>query len=140
MCPDCNYILYLNPAPVTAVIAERDGAILLVRRKYPPGEGLWCLPTGFIEQNETPEESAVREVEEETGLRIGIDCLFDSWSSGEDPRTPIVCFAFTARILGGTLTPGDDAADAHFFTSADLPHDIAFASHRATLAKYLKLK
>lgn len=140
MCPDCNYILYLNPAPVTAVIAERDSAILLVKRKYPPGEGLWCLPTGFIEQNETPEESAVREVEEETGLRVRIDGLFDSWSSAEDPRTPIVCFAFTAHILGGTLAPGDDAVDARFFTPGNLPHDIAFASHRATLDKLLRSK
>ncbi len=140
MCPDCSYILYLNPAPVTAVIIERDGAVLLVRRKYPPGEGLWCLPTGFIEQGETPAKSAVREVEEETGLLIEISCLFDSWSSSEDPRTPIVCFAFTAHILGGTLAAGDDAVDARFFTSADLPDDIAFASHRVTLERYLKTR
>ncbi len=136
VCPNCSYILYLNPAPVTAVIIERDGAILLVRRRYPPGEGLWCLPTGFIEQEETPEESAVREVKEETGLQIEVDSLFDSWSSSEDPRTPIVCFAFTAHILGGTLAPGDDAADARFFMLAALPDDIAFASHHATLERY----
>jgi len=105
-----------------------------------PGEGLWCLPTGFIEQGETPVESAVREVEEETGLRIEINCLFDSWSSSDDPRTPIVCFTFTAHVLGGTLAAGDDAVDARFFMSADLPDDIAFASHRATLERYLRTK
>ena len=83
-CPACNYILYLNPAPVTAVVIERDGAVLLVKRRYPPGEGHWCLPTGFIESGETPEDSATREVEEETGLAVEIDSLLDSWASSSD--------------------------------------------------------
>ncbi len=137
-CPSCHFILYRNPAPVTATIAERDGSILLVRRRYAPGRGLWCLPTGFIENDETPEESAVREVREESGMDVELTGLFDSWATGEDPRTPIVCFAFTALVSGGELKSGDDASDAAFFRPAEIPGDLAFESHRRVIARYLR--
>jgi len=136
-CPACGYIFYVTPAPVTCVIAERDGRVLLVRRRYPPGAGRWCLPAGFIEPGESPEECAVRETREETGLHVIITDIFDSWATGEDPRTPVVSLAFTARVAGGTLEAGDDADDARFFDPRDLPSDIAFESHRRAIAKYI---
>jgi ADP-ribose pyrophosphatase YjhB (NUDIX family) len=135
-CPDCDYVFYLTPAPVTCVIVERQGAILMVRRRYPPRAGKWCLPAGFIEQAESPEESAVREVKEESGLDVEITGLFDSWASGEDPRTPVVSIAFTARVKGGVLSPGDDADDAAFFDGSSLPTDIAFTTHRRAIEDY----
>ena len=138
VCPECDYIFYLTPAPVTCVLIEREGAILLVRRKYPPRKGLWCLPAGFIETGESPEESAVREVEEETGLKARITGLVDSWATAEDPRTPIVSFAFTGEVVGGELEPGDDAEEAVFFPADALPHDIAFTTHRNAIMKYLR--
>ncbi len=136
-CPACNYIFYLTPAPVTCVIVERDRSILLVRRRYPPKTGMWCLPAGFIETGESPEESAAREVQEETGLDVRITGLIDSWATSEDPRTPVVSFAFTGAIVGGELVAGDDADEAEFFPVDSLPDDIAFTTHRNAIRKYL---
>jgi len=135
-CPQCHYIIYSNPAPVTATIVEQDSGLLLVRRKYDPGRGLWCLPTGFIETGETPEESAVREVREESGLDVELTGIYDSWSTDEDPRTPVVCFAFTARVIGGDLRAGDDASEAAFFSLDAPPRGLAFETHRRVIARY----
>jgi len=137
-CPKCSYVFYMTPAPVTCVIVQRDGAILMVRRRYPPRTGEWCLPAGFIEQGESPHESAVREVKEETGLDVVITEFLDSWATAEDPRTPIVSFAFAARIVGGTLAPGDDADRAQFFERDSLPEEIAFTTHRDVIEEYLR--
>lgn len=140
-CPRCGYIVYMTPAPVTCVLVERgDGAVLLVRRKYAPQAGRWCIPAGFIEAGEAPAESAAREVREETGLDVAITGVLDTWATGEDPRTPVVCIAFTGAITGGTLSPGDDAEAAAFFTEAELPADIAFATHRAALARHFQTR
>ncbi len=138
VCPACDYVFYLTPAPVTCVLVERGGAILLVRRKYPPREGRWCLPAGFVEVCESPGESAVREVREETGLDVEITRLIDSWASDEDPRTPVVSFAFAARIVGGKLEPGDDADEAAFFDEGSLPDGIAFSTHRDLIRRHFK--
>jgi thiamine-phosphate diphosphorylase len=137
-CASCGYVLYLPPAPVTCTIIERDGRVLLVRRRYPPREGLWCLPAGFIEPGEHPAECAAREVAEETGLRVEIVRLFDTWASREDPRTPVISIAFVGRITGGDLVPGDDASEAAFFPLDALPTDIAFEAHRRALARYAR--
>ncbi len=137
VCPECGYVFYLTPAPVTCVLVERDGALLLVKRKHPPKAGDWCLPAGFVEVNEPPADSAAREVKEETGLTVEIIDLIDSWASNEDPRTPVVSFAFSARVVGGTLEAGDDAEDAAFFEKDTLPTNIAFSTHRDVIARYL---
>jgi 8-oxo-dGTP diphosphatase len=138
VCQECSYILYLSPAAVTCVLAEREGSILFVLRKYEPGAGQWCLPAGFVETGEQPEESAVREVREETGLDIAITGVYDTWATDEDPRTPVISIAFTAKVVGGELRAGDDAEEARFFPVDDLPHPIAFADHRRIVREYVR--
>ena len=135
LCPGCGYIFYLTPAPVTCVVVRRGDRILLVRRRYPPKAGDWCLPAGFVETGESPQESAAREVREETGLDVTITGLVDSWASDEDPRTPVVSYAFTARVAGGALEAGDDAEEAKFFEPGKIPTNIAFATHRALIER-----
>ena len=69
-CPACSFIAYQNPAPAVGAILEKKGSIVLVRRRYEPQVGRWGLPAGFMEYGEGPEETAIRETLEETGLRI----------------------------------------------------------------------
>ncbi len=137
-CSACGYVFYLTPAPVTCVLVERDGAVLLVRRRYPPQAGKWCLPAGFIEQGESPEESAAREVKEETGLDVRITRYLGSWASDEDHRTPVASIAFEGEVVGGTLDPGDDADEAVFFGTGELPEEIAFSTHRNLIERSLR--
>jgi 8-oxo-dGTP diphosphatase len=134
-CPDCGYVFYMTPAPVTCVLVVQDERVLLVRRRYTPKAGDWCLPAGFVEIGESPEESAVREVREETGLEVRITGLVDSWASREDPRTPVVSYAFTASVAGGTLRAGDDAEEAAFFEPERIPANIAFSTHRILIER-----
>jgi len=138
VCPACSYIFYLTPATVTCVLAERDGGILFVLRRYEPGRGEWCLPAGFVEADEQPEVSAVREVMEETGLEVRITGVYDTWATDEDPRTPVVSIAYTAEVTGGELRAGDDAAAAGFFPANALPHPIAFADHRRIVRTFIE--
>lgn len=135
-CAACRYVFYLSPAPATCTLLVEAGRILLVRRRYPPGVGRWCLPAGFIESGESPSESARREVLEETGLEVEITRVLEAWATPEDPRTPVVALLFEARRTGGRLRPGDDASEARFFGAGEVPEEIAFTTHRSAIERY----
>jgi ADP-ribose pyrophosphatase YjhB (NUDIX family) len=136
VCPLCAWIHYRNPVPAAGVILEQRGRVLLVRRKYEPRAGAWCLPAGFMEYGETPEHCAVRELEEETGLVARLTGLFGVYAGMDDPRTRAVLVLYTAERTGGRLRPGDDALEADWFTPRRLPRAIAFAAHRQALRDY----
>ena len=136
VCPLCAWIHYRNPVPAAGVILEQRSRVLLVRRKYEPRAGAWCLPAGFMEYGETPEHCAVRELEEETGLVVRLTGLFGVYAGMDDPRTRAVLILYTAERTGGRLHPGDDALEADWFTPRRLPRAIAFAAHRQALRDY----
>ena len=69
-CGDCGFVLYLNIAAAVAVIMECRGRILFGLRKHEPGRGMLDLPGGFVDQGESAEEAARREVMEETGIEL----------------------------------------------------------------------
>ncbi len=135
-CPDCEYIWYKNPLPAAGAIICRDNKILMVKRKYPPSVGDWCLPAGFIEYDESPVECCRREILEETGLKIKIDKLFWNYKAGDDPRSMVVLIIYLADIIGGSPEPGDDAVDLDFFSLDKLPPNIAFKAHIRAIAHY----
>ena len=72
VCAGCGYIHYENPKVIAGCIIERDGKYLLCQRGIPPRPGTWTLPAGFMENGETTEQAALREVWEETGVRADI--------------------------------------------------------------------
>lgn len=92
---------------------ERD-YVLLIRRDRPPFEGSWALPGGFIEMDETLEESALRELEEETGLKgITLKQFHTYGNPGRDPRHRTITVAFIGVCDGlPEVTGMDDARDA----------------------------
>ena len=134
-CAVCGFIWYRNPVPAAGVLVVEDGHVLLVRRKYDPRAGAWCLPAGFMESGETPEQTAVREVREETGLEVRLGPLFNVYAGFDDPRVRAVLILYEAERTGGRLAPGDDAVEARLFPLAQLPEPIAFAAHRQALAE-----
>ncbi len=139
VCPDCGYIVYLNPPIAVGVIAERsDGAILLVLRAENPGRGLWGLPAGFMEIDETVEQTARRECLEETGLTVELDGLWGVWSYYHEPKqTSGVLVLYAARVIGGDLRAGSDSLEARFFAPDEIPDaQLAFATHREALSKW----
>jgi len=134
-CPNCGFIYYSNPVPAAGVILVEQGEVLLVRRRYAPRAGTWCLPAGFMEYGETPEHCARRELREETGLIARLTGLFGVYAGLDDPRARAVLILYTADRAGGKLKPGDDALAAKYYPLTRLPRAIAFESHRRALAQ-----
>jgi 8-oxo-dGTP diphosphatase len=135
-CPACGFIHYRNPAPATGAIVADGDAILMVRRRYAPRVGLWCLPAGFMEYGETPEQCAVRELREETGVIGRVTGLVGVYAGRDDPRVRAVLVVYAVRRTGGRLVPGDDATDARFFTPARMPKRLAFHAHEEAIGDW----
>ena len=129
VCSECGRVAYRNPLPVAAsVVLNEDREVLLVRRRFDPHAGLWCLPTGFAELEETIDEAALRELAEETGIegRIHRLLLARSHSDGFYGDLLFVCFEVTRT--GGSEAAGDDAADVRYFPIGEVP-PLAFPAH-----------
>ena len=97
---------YITPkVGAEAAIFDTEGRILLVRRS---DDGLWCLPCGWVEPNESPEEAAVRETREETGLEVRSRHLVDVFTrkpnTGHGPHTAIA-IVYLCEVVGGTPHP-----------------------------------
>ncbi|MGH9366265.1 MAG: NUDIX hydrolase [Thermoanaerobaculia bacterium] len=106
---------------VDAWIRDRQGRLLLVRRGRPPFRGRWGLPGGFCEWKETTEHCCAREAREETGLSVRVGALLGVYSAPDrDPRGHNVTVLYAARPVGGRVRGGDDAAEARWFTRAEL--------------------
>ena len=133
---DCEFVYYYNPIPAAGALVIKNNQVLLVKRAHHPKKGWWGLPAGFMEWNEHPSETTIREVEEETGLKIKLQSLFDVYSGEDDPRTNAILIVYLATILGGELRADDDAEEACFFDFNNLPENIAFISNRQALEDY----
>jgi len=103
-----------TPALTTdCVVFDDSGAVLLVRRKFPPFQGGYALPGGFVEVGERVEDACRRELREETGLEAGSLRLIGVYSDpGRDPRGHTCSVAYLARLARAAPTAGDDAAAA----------------------------
>ena len=132
----CGYIFYQNPVPAAGAIVVQNDRILLVKRAHPPRIGWWCIPAGFMEWNEHPEQTAVREIAEETGLQVKLTSFFEVYCGNDDPRTNALLILYLADVVGGTVKAADDALEVRFFSFDNLPDDIAFEAHHKALADY----
>ena len=97
------------------VVFNKEGAVLLVRRKHPPFAGQYALPGGFVEVGETVEHACCRELMEETGVEAGKLSLVGVYSDpNRDPRGHTVSIAFLTRVRAAKPVAGDDAAAAEW--------------------------
>ena len=129
VCPVCEWVYFNDPKVAAAVLVEREGRILLVRRVNEPYRGDWSLPAGFVDAGEDPARAAERECLEETHLQVRVTGLLDILAGREHARGADFVIYYSAEILSGDLRPGDDADAAGFFPPADLP-PLAFKATR----------
>lgn len=143
VCPDCDLIVYINPPIAAGMIAtDAEGRVVLIRRGENPGRGLWGLPSGFVEIDETTEEAARRECFEETGLRVELKDLWGVWSYYHAEKgTAGVLVLYRAQVTGGTPRHGSDTTEVQFFAPHEIPFaEFAFETHIDALKKWLVLR
>jgi len=134
-CPNCGWIYYKNPVPASAcVLINESNELLLVKRKFSPHADEWALPSGYIELWQTPEECAVDELFEETGIIGEVDSFIDFYTGYSPIYIRTLSFGFLMKGVGGELQAGDDAQEAVFFKQNELP-PICFWSHQHFLKK-----
>ena len=109
---------------VGVVILDAD-KVLLIKRGKPPRAGTWSLPGGAQESGETLKEAAIREIYEETNLKVEIIGLIDIVDSIRrdkkgDAEYHYTLIDFAARVTGGALRAGDDAIDTRWFTLQEI--------------------
>ncbi len=131
---------YDRPSVTTDIVIftlrNQDLQVLLVKRKHWPFEGSWAIPGGFVRMEESLEESARRELWEETGVKdVYLEQLYTFGKPGRDPRTRVITVAYLAVAPAGQIAPraGSDAAQARWWSIYKLPDELAF-DHAEILA------
>ena len=138
-CSYCNIIHYENPKPTATLVCPRGEKILLVKRAFNPGKGLWCLPGGFMEKGETAEQAAIRELKEETMLSGTVLKTLGTCSHFNTIFGDILLIGLLINIIDWSqIVAGDDAEEAVLFNKNTLP-EIAFPCHVKILEMYNKL-
>ena len=115
--------------------------VLLVRRGQAPSVGRWSIPGGLVSLGESLEDAVVREIEEESGLRVrvvGLCGVIDRVIRGDDGavRYHYVIVDYVSLVDGGELRAGSDAAEARWVpvdqvTTYDVTDGVADMVHRA---------
>jgi 8-oxo-dGTP diphosphatase len=115
----------------------QDKRVLLVRRGIEPYRGYWDIPGGFLAPGEHPRDGMLREVREETGLKVRVvrflGVYMDRYGSGADSEYTLNHY-YVVEPIGGTPQAADDAVELRWFAFDEIPVDqIAFAHDREVL-------
>jgi ADP-ribose pyrophosphatase YjhB (NUDIX family) len=135
VCAQCETIHYHNPKLVVGSIPvwDQDGQVrvLLCKRAIEPRHGFWTLPAGFMENNETTAEAAVRETEEEAGADIEIGDLFSLLNVAQVHQVHLF---YLARLRSLEYAAGIESLEVKMFAEHEIPwDDLAFPTIRTTL-------
>jgi ADP-ribose pyrophosphatase YjhB (NUDIX family) len=136
VCDACGAIHYENPKVVVGCIPVQGERILICRRAIEPRYGLWTLPAGFMENEETAAEGAMREALEEARAKVEIEDLYTVFSV---PHISQVHMMFRARLLNEDFGPGIESLEVKLVTADEIPwQELAFTVVRNTLRHYLE--
>lgn len=122
-CPACRWVHFPLPNLAATVVILHAGGVVLVKRDIEPDRGIWHLPIGHAEYGEDPQDAALREGEEETGLLLA-EPRFLTYTHGPsygDPRLFYLVLSFVARSVGGELTGSDEGRETQVVPLDRLP-------------------
>lgn len=131
---------YPRPALTSDAVVFYNNEVLLIQRSAEPFKDMWAFPGGFVNEDETVETAASRELEEETGISdVELKQIYTFSNPNRDPRHRTVTVAFIGN-LDNKVEPkaGDDAKNARWFNLNDLP-PLAF-DHEEILEKALLIR
>lgn len=141
-----------TPYPVTFVCSDavvvQSGHILLIKRRANPGKGLWALPGGFVNQDETVKDAAIRELKEETKIDVPIPVLNGSISGSQvfdnphrSARGRTITHAFHIELKPTTSLPkikgSDDAEKASWVKLSDIKREMLFDDHFHIISHFI---
>jgi 8-oxo-dGTP diphosphatase len=144
-CVACGTEHWRNPKPCAGALVVRDGRVLLLQRAIEPWSGTWDIPGGFCDAEEHPEQTALRELREETGLEVRITGLLGMWIDrygeprpGEPPEVTLNVYYEAEPIDRRELTLDPGEALGHgWFAPDELPNELSFPAHtRQVLAAW----
>jgi ADP-ribose pyrophosphatase YjhB (NUDIX family) len=134
-CAGCLRFFYKNPIPAACCfVTKPDGSLLYARRAVEPCLGMWTLPGGFVELDETTEEAALRELQEETNLRATSARLVGV-STKQSPRSgAVLVLGYHIEDWEGEeeMRPDTDASELRFFAPHERPQ-LPFSTHQELL-------
>ena len=134
VCAACGTVHYQNPKVVVGCLPEWEDEVLLCRRAIEPRQGLWTLPAGFLENNETLHAGAARETLEEARARVEVGALYTMISL---PQISQVYVIFRARLVDLDFGPGPESLDVRLFREEQIPwEELAFRTIGRTLRNY----
>jgi ADP-ribose pyrophosphatase YjhB (NUDIX family) len=134
VCDNCGEIHYQNPKLVVGTIPEHEGRVLLCRRAIEPRYGYWTLPAGFMENDETAAQAALRETLEEAGATVELGEPFTLISV---PRVNQVHLFYRARLRDLEFKPGEETLEVALVEEAAIPwQEIAFRTVGLTLKRW----
>jgi len=141
-CTRCSFVNYQNPRPTATGLVLHKNKLLLTKRAQPPFKGWWDLPGGFVDRNEHPTRTILREIKEETGLAIKLKKIFGiytgTYPDKAEPLT-ILTVAYIASSPSRSLKALDDVVESKWFDRKSLPKKIAFDSNQKIVKDFLKL-
>jgi len=136
VCDACGIVHYQNPKIVVGCLPVLGDRILICKRAIEPRYGLWTLPAGFMENNESAPEGAAREAMEEANAKVEIDDLYTVYSI---PHISQVYMMFRARLVDPDVSPGPESLEVKLVTESEIPWDqLAFAMVKRTLTHFLE--
>ncbi|MEM7443382.1 MAG: NUDIX hydrolase [Pseudomonadota bacterium] len=129
-----------RPRIGVGVVVWSDDRVLLIQRGKSPGKGEWSLPGGSQELGETLFEAAAREVLEETGLTVRPAAILTAVDNIVRDPDGAIAYHYTiidvlAELVGGEVTPGDDAQDARWANLAEMKQLVAWPQTREVIER-----
>ncbi|HEY5898219.1 MAG TPA: NUDIX hydrolase [Burkholderiales bacterium] len=136
VCDNCGEIHYENPRLVVGTVPEHEGKLLLCRRAIEPRYGYWTLPAGFMENDETAGQAALRETAEEAGAQVELGEPFTLISV---PRVNQVHLFYRARLRNLEFKPGEESLEVALLEESAIPwKEIAFRTVAYTLKRWFE--
>ena len=136
VCDSCAVIHYVNPKIVTGCLPVWEDKVLLCRRSIEPCHGLWNVPSGYLENGESVEEGAKREVWEEAAARVELQYLISLYNLEKINQ---IYLQFVGTLVDGKFDVGEESLEVRLFTESEIPwEEMAFTSSTFTLKRYFQ--
>jgi ADP-ribose pyrophosphatase YjhB (NUDIX family) len=136
VCESCGEIHYQNPKVIAGILPTYESQVLLCKRSIQPRVGYWTLPAGFLENEESSLEGAIRECSEEANTVVRDPYLYAIF---DIPQINQIYIFYRAEMPEAIFSPSTESSDVALFSEEDIPwSELAFPMVEALLDHYFE--